>query len=314
MQMHATGAAARVERAGLRLDVEELLVAGRHGHRVQPVEGALVDLAGDGDLALGLEAAHRLDRAGVVGAGDVAEDPGDLLEPRLGVAHLVALVAGLEDRRAGVEDVEHRVVRRRLRHRLQPRQLLRSSTPVPFRCALDLEALDGLLGRRVVDAGRHLGQPRQLVQPALQLAHLLALVAGPQHDGRQRGLGSGVAVSVGVEPSALGDVVGVSTGDRRAPTGVGRSAAPPRAGRSADVSSGPADGDECATARPTPYAVPAASRDRTALVTTTRRADMERASSGRANGDSAQGRPDASHLDVGETPIPGIWLRGAARF
>ena len=45
--------------------VARLYIASRVGvrrHRVQPVQGALVDLAGDRDLPLGLEAADRLDR------------------------------------------------------------------------------------------------------------------------------------------------------------------------------------------------------------------------------------------------------------
>ena len=62
-------------------------------HRVQAVQGALVDLAGDRDPALGLEAAHRLGRGGVVAAADVAEQPLDRHQPGLEVADLVAPVA-----------------------------------------------------------------------------------------------------------------------------------------------------------------------------------------------------------------------------
>ena len=42
---------------------------------MQPVEGALVDLAGDRYLPLALEAADRLDRRGVVRPGGAAEVP-----------------------------------------------------------------------------------------------------------------------------------------------------------------------------------------------------------------------------------------------
>ena len=83
---------------------------------MQPVQRALVDLAGDRDLALLLEAADGLDRGGVVRAGDVAEQPGDRDQAGLQVADLLAAGAGLEDRGARVEHVEQLVVRRLLRH------------------------------------------------------------------------------------------------------------------------------------------------------------------------------------------------------
>ena len=67
-----------VERAGLGSDVVHLLVGRLARHRGQPVQGALVDRAGHRDAALGLEAADRVDGRGVVGPGDVAEQPGDL--------------------------------------------------------------------------------------------------------------------------------------------------------------------------------------------------------------------------------------------
>jgi hypothetical protein len=62
------------------------------------------------------------------------------------------------------------------------------------------------------------------------------------------------------------------------------------------------------TATPTPYAVPAASRVVTMLVTTTRRtwdgADMDLL----AFWSDERGRARRLNLDVEETPIPGIWL------
>jgi hypothetical protein len=74
------------------------------------------------------------------------------------------------------------------------------------------------------------------------------------------------------------------------------------------VSSGPADGEEWATASPTPYAVPALIRETTTLVTTTRRADMGVPLPVGRTGLVLGKEPDATHLDGEETLNPGIWL------
>jgi hypothetical protein len=95
----------RVERAGrVGGGLVGQLGCGRLArHRGEPVERALVDLAGHRDLALGLEAAHRLGRDVAVVAGHVGVEPVDLGQPCLQVAHLVAGVAGSDQGRAGLE-------------------------------------------------------------------------------------------------------------------------------------------------------------------------------------------------------------------
>ena len=101
--------------------------------RVQPVQGALVDLAGHRDLPLGLEAADRLDRRRVVGAGHVAEQPLDRHQPGLQVAHLLAGVAAREERRSGVQDVEQLVVGRLVVIEASRCHVRRSTMPVASR-------------------------------------------------------------------------------------------------------------------------------------------------------------------------------------
>ena len=89
----------------------------------------------------------------------------------LEVADLGAGVAAGQQGGAGVKDVEQLVVGRCLRHRAE-------ATPGPLvddagglQSALGLEAGNALAGRIVVDAGGQLGEPRELEEPGLELAH-----------------------------------------------------------------------------------------------------------------------------------------------
>ena len=133
---HPAGLAAGVERAGL--------VAARRSATSPRGVGALViacsrsrvrwstsPVTGISRLAWKPRTASTV--VGVVAAGDVAEQPLDRHQPGLQVADLVAAVAGAEDRRAGVEDVEELVVGGRLRHRDQTRQVRWSTTPVALK-------------------------------------------------------------------------------------------------------------------------------------------------------------------------------------
>ena len=129
---------------------------------------------------------------------------------------------------------------------------------------LDLEALDGLLGRRVVDTGRHLGQPGQLEQAALQLADLLALVARSQHEAAARLRAPGSRSGRG-QPR-VGDGVG-SAGTGADGVGVGSATA---AGRSADRA-GPADGGRVRDRDADAVRRPGREQGQDGAVTTTRR-------------------------------------------
>ena len=148
----------------------------------------------------------------------------------------------------------------------------------------------------------------------LELAHLRALVAGPQHDGRQRWLGRRRRASVElVEPVGVGERrSAVSTGS----TGVGC--------RVGDVTGramrGPARVRRTATsARPRADAVRRAGREQRhddAGRRTTRRSDspwtclLGRAERGRPRRRAEE--PDAAHsVDVRDDAEPGIRLRAA---
>ena len=91
---------------------------------------------------------------------------------------VVALVAGREERRAGVQHVEQRVVvGLRRSSRTSRCQVAASRTPVRSRPRLAWKPRDRGDRRVVVHAGRGLGQPRELVEPLLELADPDALGA-----------------------------------------------------------------------------------------------------------------------------------------
>ena len=246
---------------------------------MQALEGPGVDLAGHRDLALVLEAPDRLDGGGVVGPGDVAEQPGDGDQPGLEVADLGAGVAARQQGGAGVEDVEQLVVGRLLRHRAE-------ATPGPLvddagglQSALGLEAGDALAGRAVVDAGGQLGEPRELEEPGLELAHRAPAVALLEAELR-------------LERRCRG--LGLLRGRRRR---TGRPARPRRWAREPRSSSLL----WCSRAYPAPYAVAHSRAEVSSVIISTRRARITPPRrSGRTSSVSAK------------TPDPWIWLLSRA--
>ncbi len=90
---HPVAGRARSEQHRARPEDGEHLVVGRLvGHRDQPPPGALVDPAGLGEATLALEAGNGRSGGGVVPAGDLLRQPGQLEEPVLQRPHLQAAV------------------------------------------------------------------------------------------------------------------------------------------------------------------------------------------------------------------------------